>query len=225
MYKILLKMYKYSLSNKYQYNKNMKRFFTVLILLITTVITSGAGYMGTLPNIEAEFSYLRKEASEKSMAPFSIEELDKQNEKNLRPIPRDNDNYVDIIIKKDKNTQYFSDINTVIIILEKLRKCLNTNQDIQKFNAIVSNLIDNVEYIKQEYKDKPESNYLSYNRLITISAQARDAATFRTRGLASQKYLPYTSSENIYTKKNLESKLESLLVSVNETIFILKNLE
>lgn len=218
-------MYKYSLSNKYQYNKNMKRFFTVLILLITTVITSGAGYMGTLPNIEAEFSYLRKEASEKSMAPFSIEELDKQNEKNLRPIPRDNDNYVDIIIKKDKNTQYFSDINTVIIILEKLRKCLNTNQDIQKFNAIVSNLIDNVEYIKQEYKDKPESNYLSYARLIYVSDSARSVANYRMQGARSEKYIPYTSSNNIYTKETTEKKLNDLLNNVNETLFILKNLE
>ena len=203
----------------------MKKILMVLSLIFVIFITSGAGYMGTLPDIDAEFSYLRKQSSENAMAPYTVEELDKKNEQELRNVPRDNDNYVDIIIKKDKTTQYLKDVNSVILILEKLRRCLNTDQNIQKFNAIVSNLIDNVEYIKQEYKDKPESNYLSYNRLITISAQARDAATFRTRGLASQKYLPYTSSENIYTKENLESKLESLLVSVNETIFILKNLE
>ena len=109
--------------------------------------------------------------------------------------------------------------------MEKLRKCLNTNQDIQMFNAIVANLIDNVEYIRVEYKDKPESNYLSYNRLILISQQARDAANFRTQGLVSQKYLPYTSENNVYTKEALGTKLENLLASVNETIFILKNLE
>lgn len=203
----------------------MKKFLTVIVLFIVAVMTTGAGYVGTLPNIEAEFDYLRKQSSEKAMTPYTIEQLDKQNEEKLKPIPREDDNYVDIIIKKDKTTKYLHDVNHVIIILEKLRRCLNTNQDIQKFNAIVSNLIDNVEYIRVEYADKPESNYLSYNRLLVISKEARDVASFRSQGLASQKYLPYSSSNNVYTKENLEAKLENLLVNVNETIFILKNLE
>ena len=203
----------------------MNKFFTSILLCIVALMTTGAGYVGTLPNIEAEFNYLKKQSSEQAMAPYTVEQLDKENEEKLRPVPRENDNYVDIIIKKDKTTKYLYDVNNVILILEKLRRCLNTNQDIQKFNAIVSNLIDNVEYIRVEYKDKPESNYLSYNRLILISQQARDVANFRTQGLASQKYLPYTSSNNVYTKEALNTKLEDLLSSVNETIFILKNLE
>lgn len=203
----------------------MKKILLSFSLLIIVLITTGAGYVGTLPNIEAEFSYLRKDISEKTTAPFSVEELDKQNAEKLKPIPRDNDSYVDIIIKKDKTPQYFKDVNSVIIILEKLRKCLNTEQDIQIFNAIVSNLIDNVEYIRIEYKDKPESNYISYARLINISAEAREVANFRTQGLVVQKYLPYTSSKNVYTKENLKDKLDNLLNNVNETLFILKNLE
>ena len=195
------------------------------MLFSTVLITTGAGYVGTLPNVEAEFEYLKKESSEKSQAPYSIEQLDKMNEEKLRPIPREDDNYVDIIIKKDKTTQYTNDVNSVILILEKLRKCLNTNQDIQKFNAIVSNLIDNVEYIRQKYKDKPESNYLSYNKMISLSSLARDTANFRTQGLKVQQYLPYTSSENQYTKENLDIKLEILFENVNETLYILKNLE
>lgn len=203
----------------------MRRILYCFALLIMTLFTTGAGYVGTLPDIEAEFSYLRKNVSEKVNAPFSVEELDKQNAEQLKPIPRDNDTYVDIIIKKDKTPQYFKDVNSVIIILEKLRRCLNTEQDIQIFNAIVSNLIDNVEYIRLEYKDKPESNYLSYSRLIVISAEAREVADFRTQGLAVQKYLPYTSEKNIYTKENLKMKLDNLLTNVNETLFVLKNLE
>lgn len=181
--------------------------------------------MGTLPDIDAEFSYLRKQNSENAMAPYSVEELDKQNEQQLRTIPRDNDNYVDIIIKKDKTTQYLKDVNSIILILEKLRKCLNTDRNIQKFNAIVSNLIDNIEYVKQEYKDKPESNYLSYSRLIYVSQEAKEAANFRMQGQISEKYIPYTSSSNVYTKENLDTKLDNLLNNVNETLFILKNLE
>ena len=109
--------------------------------------------------------------------------------------------------------------------MEKLRRCLNTDRDIQKFNAIVSNFIDNVEYIRIEYKDKPESSYLSYKRLLVLSQEARDAATFRMKGLAIEKYMPYTSGDNIYTKEALDSKLNNLLTNVNDTIYTLKNLE
>ncbi len=203
----------------------MYKIFGIIFLISVVFITTGAGYMGTLPDIESEFSYLKKETTEKSSAPYSIKELDKQNEQQLKPIPRDDENYVDIIIKKDKTTKYINDTNSVIIILEKLRVCLNTNQDIQKFNAIVSNLIDNIDYIEREYRDKPESNYLSYSRLINLSLEARETANFRMQALNSQSYIPYTSKNNIYTKEAIDTKLESLLNNVSDTIFILKNLE
>lgn len=193
--------------------------------MFVVIITTGAGYVGTLPDIDSEFAYLRKKTPQKAQAPFSVNELDKKNEQNLKPIPRDDDAYVDIIVKKDKATKYLKDVNGVIVVLEKLRKCLNTNQDIQMFNAIVSNFIDNVEYIRNEYKGKTEENYLSYNRLIWMSSQAREVANFRTQGYARMKYHPYSSDENIYTQENLDEKLENLLNNVNETLFILKNLE
>lgn len=223
---MLLKFYFYSLYKNYQYNKSMRRILTLIFLFIITITTTGAGYVGTLPDVEAEFSYMKKQKTpERASAPYSVEQLDNQNAERLKPIPRENDTYVDIIVKKDKTTKYLKDVNDVIIILEKLRKCINTEQSIQVFNAVVSNLIDNVEYIKTEYKDKPEENYLSYNRLIVISDEAREVATFRMQGLAAQKYLPYTSSNNVYTKENLNDKIEKLLVNVNETLFILKNLD
>lgn len=204
----------------------MKKSLIIIALLMIVITTTGAGYVGTLPDIEAEFFYMKKQdKSERGSAPYSIEQLDNENAQSLKPIPRENDTYVDIIIKKDKTTKYLKDVNSVIIILEKLRKCINNEQSIQVFNAIVSNLIDNVEYIRVEYKDKPESNYLSYNRLQVVSNEAREVATFRTQGQAAQKYLPYTASNNIYTKENLDEKLEKLLVNVNETLFILKNLD
>ena len=168
---------------------------------------------------------MKKDKSQKAPSPFSVEELDKQNEQKLKPVPRDDDTYVDIVIKRDKNSNYTNDINSVLLILEKLRKCLNTNQNIQMFNAVVSNLIDNIEYIHAEYAKKPESNYQSYNRLLQLSIQARETAVFRTKIQAAAKYIPYTMPDNIYTKENLNKKLDSLLNSVNDTIFVLKNLE
>ncbi len=203
----------------------MKKLFCTVFLFSIVLFTTGAGYVGTLPDVDGEFSYLRKDISEKSSAPFSVRELDKQNEAQLNPIPRRNENYVDIIIKKDKTSRYANDMNSVIIILEKLRKCMNTDNDIQKFNAIISNLIDNTAYIREEYKDKPESNYLSYGRIYELSKLAGDTAKFRMNGQTAEKYIPCSSPDNIYTKENLNKKLETLYADVNETIFILKNLE
>ena len=203
----------------------MKKILAILTLICTVLITTGAGYMGTLPDVDSEFSYLKKESSEKTTAPYTIKELDEQNSRELKPIPRDNDNYVDIIIKKDKDSKYTNDLNSVILIIEKLRKCINTNQDIQKFNAIVSNLIDNVDYISREYADKPESSYQSYARIIYLSNEAREVANFRMQGQSVQPYLPYTAKENKYTHENLDSMMESLLNNVTDTLYVLKNLE
>lgn len=203
----------------------MKKVFVLFSLVIVVITTTGAGYVGTLPDVEAEFAYMKKEKNEKSASPFSVEQLDKENEKKLKPIPRNDDTYIDIVIKRDKNSKYTNDINHVLSILEKLRRCLNTNQDIQMFNAIVSNLIDNIEYIHTEYQNKDESNYLSYNKLLVLSQEARETASFRTKGLAIQKYMSYSAPNNIYTKENLDKKLESLLNNVNETIYVLNNLE
>ena len=203
----------------------MKKIFFIFILGFIAFLSTGAGYVGTLPDVEADFAYMRKEKTKKTSSPYSVEELDKRNEKNLKPIPKNDDSYIDIVIKRDKNSAYTNDINYILTILEKLRRCLNTNQDIQIFNAIVSNLIDNIEYLHNEYKDKDESNYASFNKLLILSKEARETAMFRTMGLSVQKYKPYTSSDNIYTKENLDKKLESLLNNVNETIFILNNSE
>ena len=78
---------------------------------------------------------------------------------------------------------------------------------------------------EQEYKDKPESNYLSYSRLIYVSDSARAVANYRMQGMRSEKYIPYTSSNNVYTKETTDKKINDLLNNVNETLFILKNLE
>lgn len=203
----------------------MKKILFIFIIFFTAIFTTGAGYMGTLPDIESEFGYLKKEKTETAMPSFSVEELDKQNEEELRPIPREDENYVDIIIKKDKTSQYTKDVNSVILIMEKLRKCLNTDGDIQKFNAIVSNLIDHIAYIQEEYKDKPESEYLSYSRLIMLSKEARNAANFWMKKQMSKSYIPLTSEGNKLTDDNLSNILNSLLNNVNDTIFTLRNLE
>lgn len=197
----------------------MKRIIPILLCVF---VTTGAGYEGTLPNIEAEFAY-KKKAPEESAPPFTP--VENQTAKDLKPIPRDNPSYIEIIIKKDKSTQYLNDTNNIIIMLEKLKKCIEQKQDIQKFNAIISNLIDNIALVKTQYENKPEKNYISYKNLMSLSDQARNVAMLRTESQVYTKYLPYSSSGAVYKPQNVDKQINILLNSVNESLYVLKNLD
>lgn len=194
----------------------------ILPILISIAITTGAGYKGSLPNIEAEFAY-KKTTPEVSSPPFTPQE--NKNNEELKPIPRDKKTYLEIVLKKDKSSQYINDTNEVIMLLEKLKKCIEQKQDIQKFNAIISNLIDNIAFIQAQYKGKPEENYISYKSLSALSEQARNVAVLRTESLVYSKYLPYESTGSIYKSNNIQKQINSLLTTVDQSLYILKNVD
>lgn len=202
-----------------------KRISITLGLLFTAILTTGAGYVGTLPDIEAEFGYLRKDVKEKSTAPADVPTLSPTEESMLKEIPRRNAQYVNIMIQKDKTSDYEKDINEIILILQKLQKVIYLNQDIQKFNAVVSNYIDHAAYLQRKYNDKKESNYVSYKQILNFSNQARSVAILWTESLEYQSFLPYTTPNNKYTKENLDLKMMNLQKSLEDTLFILKKME
>ena len=65
------------------------------------------GYTGTLPDILDKFQTTKPE---KGTPIFEAEEGFDDPDK-LKPIPRDNPAFVDIILKKDKTSTYVNDIN------------------------------------------------------------------------------------------------------------------
>ncbi|MDD3237560.1 MAG: hypothetical protein PHV37_05625 [Candidatus Gastranaerophilales bacterium] len=197
----------------------MRRIFPILFILI---FTTGAGYVGNLPNIEGDFEY-KKTTPQVSSPPFTPRDNDTDAE--LKKIPRDNKSYIEIIVKKDKSSQYANDTNDIIQILEKLQNCLENKQDIQKFNAIVSNLIDHISLMQETYKNKPEANYISYKTLLNLSDEARNVAVLRTEGQVYNKYLPYSSSGAVYAPSNIQRYLDRLLSSVNTSLYVLKNID
>ena len=196
----------------------------IVTCIIGYLLVIGAGYNGSLPNIEKEFEY-KKNTPAMSSTPFNTQQTPNENNFELKPVPRENQKYLEIIIKKDKTSQYTNDTNTIITILEKLNVCLLTQSDIQKFNAIVSNLIDHISALQEQYKDKPESNYISYRSLSALSEQARKVAILRTESQVYTKYLPYSSSGSIYKPQQIQKELNSLSVSVEQVLYVLKNLD
>ncbi|MBR6162421.1 hypothetical protein IKQ26_00820 [bacterium] len=203
----------------------LKRFSILLILLTVAFFTTGAGYVGTLPDIEAEFGYLRKDVQEKSVGPADVPTLSPQEESQLKEIPRRNAQYVNIMIQKDKTSEYEKDVNEIIIILQKLQKVIYLNQNIQKFNAVVSNYIDHAAYLQKKYGDKKESNYVSFKQILNFSNQARSVAILWSESQEYQSFLPYTTPNNKYTKENLDLNMMKLQKSLEDTLFILKKLE
>ena len=52
----------------------------------------------------------------------------------LKPVPRDNPAFVDIILKKDKTSTYVNDINRIIPQIEGLIDSIENEEDVQERN-------------------------------------------------------------------------------------------
>ena len=117
----------------------MKKFIACLILLSFALPShaffwnrkdkalekelEGKGYAGTLPNLNDNI--------EKSKTKVSTPIFDAQEGFNdpseLKPVPKDNPAFIDIIQKKDKSSEYVDDANEIIPMLEKLVDCIDDN--------------------------------------------------------------------------------------------------
>lgn len=194
----------------------------ILPISICVLLTSGAGYIGTLPDIKSEFDYKRN--TPKVSVPI-FDPTQNQDNIELKPIPRNNDSYLEIVIKKDKTSQYTNDVNDVLTTIEKLKDCINTDRNIQKFNAIASNLIDNIQFIQEKYANKPESAYISYRSLLNLATEARKVAVLRTQSEVYAKYLPYSTTGSQYKASNVNAQINKLEKTVNQTLYVLKNLD
>lgn len=197
-----------------------KVFIKASILFIATISCTGAGYRGTLPDIKGEFDYLR---STPQSTKGIYDTNSTINSPNYKKIPRENKAYLDIILKKDKTSPYINDLNDVIKILEKMQKCLETNDSIQKFNAIASSIIDHADYMAKKYEEKPERFYISFAKLQYIAGEARQIATLRCESQVYIKYLLYQGEGKEYSKDNINKELADFKKDLDNAIEIMKS--
>lgn len=194
----------------------MKR---ILFLFLIALLTCGAGYEGKLPDLDADMSYKIKNKTVKPAYQVS------EKEPVLREVPRENKEYVDIIIKKSRTSEYVKDIQPVIALLEKFKTYIEDEKNIQMFNAIASNYIDHAYYIQKKYYARPERNYASYRALTALAEEAKSVATFKSEGVIYTKYLPYSAEGMKYGKENIKAADEQLLKKIYDTLYVLKNLD
>ena len=180
--------------------------------------TGSSGYVGTLPNISERF-----QSSQHQEVLPSFEYQDGFNDQdNIKPAPRNNPAFVNIIIKKDKTSQYINDLNSIIQIVEKLQSSIEDKQDVQKFNATSYFLKENVEYFRDKYKNKAEESYISFKQLMQLNTQVQALSQLR---LESEVYSPYvtaTQSGNLFSQNNIDNQLNYLLDNIKQTLVILK---
>lgn len=209
----------------------MKRIFILILVLLCAqnaqyslaaarkeVPNPEGGYVGTLPNVTEGF-----QKSQPATAKPMFDSVDGFNDRvQIKPAPRNNPAFVNIILKKDRTSQYINDINYVIPIIEKIEKIIETKGDIQKFSAEAYFLKENVEYLRDKYQNKSEANYISFKRLMQLNMQIQSISLLRTEGEAYSPYLSYTQNGYIFSPNNINQQLEYLDKEIETTLIILK---
>ena len=177
----------------------------------------GKGYAGDLPNIESEHEKIKTKVAEPLFEPQQFD-----NPSELKPVPRDNPAFVDIIQKQDKVSQYVNDVNEIIPMLEKLHDCIEDNESLQLFVSKANLLTSNIDYLMRKYDGKPESYYESFKKLTEINRYTKTLMTLRREAVQYQRYLAYSESGSIYNPANIEQQLDYLKEELNSAILLLR---
>lgn len=178
----------------------------------------GKGYAGTLPDLEAKFQKNEKKTS----TPIFESQKGFDNPKDLKPVPKDNPAFIDIISKKDKTSRYVFDANEIIPLMEKLVDCIEDNGNVQLFVTRANVLSMNIDYLTEKYEGQPESYYESFKKMTEVNRYVKTLAQLRREAITYQRYLAYQSSGSIYNPETINQQLQYLLEELNNAILLLK---
>ena len=209
----------------------MKKFWILFLIVFLThspvfaffnyknqELFENQGYVGTLPDVTKIFH-----PSEPSQVKPTFEKTKKFNSENeIKPVPRDNPAFVNIILKQDKSSPYLNDITEFIDMLEKIYDSIEANENVQLFASRVYFFTKNADYFRDKYDGKPESSYISFQKLMELSLHANTVAQLRTEAEKYSPYLAYTGTGHIYNENNINEQLQYLKDEIEQTIAVLK---
>lgn len=179
------------------------------------------GYYGTLPDINADFAYKKQQMPTSSQIDMEVIPTDEINEENLKPAPYDDALFLDVVIKKEKNSTYVNDIQKTKYALTNLKKCIEEEGDIQRFNASVNMVEMHVQNLKKKYEDKSESLKESYIDVLNTNYYAKLLGNLKYDAQYYSRYIP--TNQGKYSKDNISLEEEKLLNRINKTLFLLNN--
>lgn len=208
----------------------MKKIFAILLILFlftpcafakkkeTVTVPEGSGYAGTLPDVTDRFQKSKPQDAE----PMFEYQDGFNDQDDIKPAPKSNPAFVNIIMKKDKSSQYLNDLNDIIPIVEKLQTSIENEDNIQKFNAISYYLKEYVEYFRDKYRNQAEASYISFNALMDLNTQVQSVSQLRREREAYSPYVTAAQSGNAFSQNNINNQLNYLLEEVKDTLIILK---
>ena len=206
----------------------MKKLFAIIFIAFFCLPVYGAkknaafdgmGYVGTLPDLTRQY----QPTEPKSTKPV-IEQVENfHSSDQVKPIPRDNPAFVNIILKQDKTTRYVNDINEFIPMLEKIYDSIEDGENVQLFNAKVYFFNKNADYLRDKYVEKPEGEYISFKKLMELSTHAKSIALLRSEAQKYNPYLAYSGAGYIYDPDNINQQLEYLKKEVEQAILLLRD--
>lgn len=181
-------------------------------------INDDSGYVGTLPDLEERF---RKSREEEATPQFEYD--DGFNDPDaIKAIPRNNSAFVNIIMKKDKTSQYINDLNDIIFIIENLQTVVEDKANVQVFNAKAYYLKTNVDYFRDKYKNRSESSFISFRKLMELNNRVQSIAQLRAESEIYTPYVTATGSGNLYSQNTIDVQLDYLLDEIKSTLVVLK---
>lgn len=212
----------------------MKKFLICLLLLSITLPSNaafwnkknkaleqelqGKGYAGNLPEIGEKI----ERSKTKVTTPVFEAQEGFDNPSDLKPVPKDNPAFINIIQKKDKTSQFVQDANEVIPMLEKLVDCIEDNESLQLFITKANLLTLNIDNMAEKYDGKPESYYESFRKLQEVNRYVKSISLLRKEAVTYQRYLAYSESGSIYNPENINQQLQYLLEELNTAILLLR---
>jgi len=182
------------------------------------VVPDGSGYVGTLPNPTERF----QKSVTQEVAP-SFDYQDGFNDPDaIKPAPRNDPAFINIIMKQDKTSQYLNDLNEIISIIEKMQDSIDQQQNIQQFNAESYFLKENTEYFRDKYKNKAEESYISYKKVMQLNTHVQAVSKLRSQSEAYSPYVTTAQSGNAFSQNNIDNQLDYLQEDIKQTLVILK---
>lgn len=181
----------------------------------------GKGYLGTLPNLEPP-EQTKQTKQTKKAKPIFESQKGFNDPTELKPTPRDNPAFIDIISKQDRTSTYVKDANEIIPLLERLADAIDEDSNVQLFVTRANVLTMNLDYLKEKYDGQPESYYESFRKLMEINQYTKTISQLRREAITYQRYLAYQASGSIYNPENINQQLQYLLEEINATILLLR---
>ncbi len=181
-------------------------------------IQSQKGYIGTLPDVTAKF----KPSTPTEATPVFEAQQGFDDPDTLKPVPKDNPAFINIMYKQDKHNQYLKDVARIIPIVEQLLDGIENEISSQIFVAKADLLYLNIDALRRKYEGKPESYYLSFTKLMPLGTHAKSIATLRSEAERYNKYLAYQSSGAIYAPDNVNQQLDYLRQELEDVLVVLK---